>query len=95
MNILGYEYTVRRLDEDVNSESGTCRGCTQVIGITGRDHPQQEASTMVHEIIEAINYHLNLGLTHPQISAVETGIFQVLTSNGVDLTPLLKELKNG
>jgi hypothetical protein len=92
VKILGYDYELRWLDEDLNGESGTCRGCTQVIGISGRDHPQQRISTMLHEIIEAINYQLNLGLAHTQITAIETGMFSALTSNGVDLTPLLEEL---
>lgn len=94
MNILGYDYELRWLDEDVNGESGTCRVCTQVIGITRRDHPQQRISTILHEIVEAINTQLDLGLTHTQISAVENGMFQTLTKNGVDLTPLTRELKD-
>lgn len=92
MKILGYDYELRWLDEDLNGESGTCRGCTQVIGVTRRDHPQQRVSTVLHEIIEAINFQLNLAMTHQQISAIETGMYQVLTGAGIDLSHLLKEL---
>lgn len=47
---------------------------------------------MLHEVLEALNYHLNLGLAHPAIQALEGGLYQVLTQNGVSLKPLTREL---
>lgn len=52
---------------------------------------KQEKSTVVHEIIEAINAMLELNMEHSQISAMETGLFQVFEAN----PRLLEYLKSG
>ena len=47
---------------------------------------------MLHEIIEAINYHLELEMEHNVRMGLEAALFQVLTANGVDLSPLTKDV---
>src|SRR5690349_13393661 len=97
MKILGYDYQI-----DLSQTFDTMRGCMglcnvnkQIINIA-KDLPEEtKCSVMIHEIIEAINYHLELNLEHPQISQLETGIHQALSDNGVDLTVLLKHSKKG
>ena len=38
-------------------------------------------STLFHEIIEALNYQLELKLEHHQIQSLEAGLFSILTKN--------------
>ena len=62
---------------------------SQSIQIANDINQQQDESTMIHEAIEAINYHLGLELEHKDITALEAALYQVLTDNGVDLAPLM------
>ena len=55
---------------------------------------QQLESTLLHEIIEALNHALELKLEHGAIAGLEAGLYQVLTDNGVDLTPLLHSIEH-
>jgi len=93
MKILGYHYTIV---ED---------GDTDHIGAFGRNHPrtltiqiakgltpQQRESTVLHEIIEALNYALGLKLEHQAIMSLEAGLYQVLIDHGVCLAPLTREI---
>lgn len=50
-------------------------------------------STLMHEIMEAINYHLEIELTERQIKQLEVGLHQVLNEGGVNLNPLIEERK--
>lgn len=92
MNILGYDYEVdiASKEEDIGS-MGRMHGQSLVIQIANDLVIQQQQSTLIHEIIEVINFHLQLRLRHDVISALETGLYQTLVSNGVDLSPLMKE----
>lgn len=93
LKILGYGYS---LDLSKNSD-----GMGGNIGLTHFDHKylqiandldqDMKNSTLIHELIEALNYHLELNLQHPQIMALEVGLHQVLNDNGVDLSVLSKE----
>lgn len=93
MKILGYDYEI------------ICDGDVDLMGSMGRFHcknqklqiatdicGQEKISTILHEIIEAINYHLNLRLEHNIIMSLESALFQILTANGVDLSPLANEI---
>jgi len=42
---------------------------------------ESQLSTLLHEVIEAIDTSLELDLDHPQISALETCLFQALRKN--------------
>jgi len=42
--------------------------------------PMQE-STFLHEIIEVLNTNLELGMEHKVISAMESGLYQVIKDN--------------
>jgi hypothetical protein len=54
---------------------------------------QQKESTMIHEILEAINVQLELKLTHRQISCLETGIYGTFKGMGINMKPLINELE--
>jgi hypothetical protein len=94
MKILGYEYEIKRGIAANNSVSiALCDNKKQEIVFTLDELKSQVyESVIIHEVIEALNYLLELNLTHPQIMGMEAGLKQVLTDAGVDLSPLLSEL---
>ena len=53
------------------------------IQIADEDSITEDAklSTILHEVIEALNCKLELNLEHNQISSLESGLFQVLMDN--------------
>jgi hypothetical protein len=91
MKILGYQYGIIR---DRNSEEmgsmGKLHVKPQKIQIATDLTEQQEASTVLHEIIEALAYHLEMKLDHQDVMGLEAGLYQVLTDNGIDLSPLAR-----
>lgn len=92
MKILGYRYQLQ-LDDFTGSDiTGQCDTNTQVIRVRRGIEPAQQASSMLHEVLEALDVHLALGLPHRAVAALEAGLYQVLVDNGVDLAPLLSEL---
>lgn len=92
INILGYEYEVNlsQTEKQIGGQLGNLDGKYLLIDIASDMNPQQILSTLLHEIIEAINFHSQLNLPHESISLLEAGLFQILTANGVDLAPLLE-----
>ena len=44
---------------------------------------QAQESTLIHEVIEAINYNNNLNLKHNQIMVLENNLYQVLKDNNL------------
>lgn len=89
IQILGYTYTLA-LDDREDASSGQCNTWAQTMRIARGQCRAQQESAVLHEIIEALDVHLELGLKHRVISQLEAGLFQVLTDNGVDLAPLIK-----
>jgi len=93
LKILGYNY---KLVEDGDQHSigalGRFHAGEQLIQLAEGLGPEQRASTLIHEILEAANYILSIGLEHKHVTLLEVIIFHVLTSNGVDLSPLFSEL---
>ena len=94
VKIFGIEYEIRYVEdlEDVGFE-GTSSSVQRVLRLSKGASYERTASTLVHEIIEIINNHLELELPHHAISCLETGIFDALHSNGISLKPLLKKNK--
>lgn len=93
MKILGYNYTLAWANHAEIGSAGRLCGNTQKLEISEGLHPDQIASTVLHEIIEALNYHLELGVEHSTIMSLEAGLYQVLVDNGIDVSPLTVELK--
>lgn len=83
LKIAGYNYKVRHCKNDARDENrtGWHNSNNNEIGIDPDLKEEIQQSTLLHEIIEAINYHNELKLEHPQISILETNIFQVLHDN--------------
>ena len=94
MKILGYDYCIVKCDApDWIGGFGRHHPKSQSIQIASEMHEQEAISTLLHEIIEALNYHLQLSLSHPTIMSLEAGLFQVLTDAGVDLSSLIKGIE--
>lgn len=83
LNILGktFKVSVQEIGSDQEEVSGLCRPAMQEILINERLPQEAQETTLIHEIIEAINEFMELKLKHPQITSLETGIYQVLKDN--------------
>jgi len=93
MKILGYDYRME-MDKPYSELGvmGRSHFSTQLIQMARDSGKQQMESTVIHEILEICNIALELELGHQTISILESSLYQALTANGVDLSPLLKEL---
>lgn len=81
LKILGHEYTVKLVDLNETDKFGSMNPNTNTIRINRNKAPSQQESTLLHEIIEALNCNLELGLDHKQITGLEAGLYQVLKDN--------------
>jgi hypothetical protein len=85
LNILGHDYNVDLTNDLL---------CTETMGVHCKDKSKivvcadisesQQASTLLHEIIEAINSMQEIGLEHQQICQIEAGLFQVMKNNNLN-----------
>lgn len=85
LKVLGHDYSIIfnatcRMD-DGRAACGLHVGSEERIEINPGYTEGTQASTFLHEIIEAINWMLELHLEHSQISALEEGLYQVLKDN--------------
>lgn len=93
INILGIDHTIEYpCDQRTMGCPARIKHDKHLIQIANDQIPEQEILSVIHEaVLEGLNHLLDLGLTHETITRLETGLFQVLTQNGVDLRPLLEE----
>lgn len=90
MKILAYAYKVEIVDPEVMDAMGRFQARRQRIQIADDLAGDELLSTLLHEVIEALSYHLALDLPHNAIMQLEAGLYQVLADNGVNLAPLLE-----
>lgn len=89
IKILGYNYKIRCvLPTDHLEGFGRQDAKRQVFQLANNLHSEQLVSTILHEILEALNYHLELKIDHNKLMALEAGLYQVLSDNGISLKPL-------
>jgi hypothetical protein len=83
IKISGYEYKVIECKNDARDENrnGWHNSSTYEIGIDPDLPEQVKSSTFLHEIIEAINCHNELGLEHNKVMILENCLYQVLKDN--------------
>ena len=94
LRLLGNEFEIRLLDRGdpaLENNMGALMWSRQIMAIDKNMAADQVFSTILHEIIEGLGVALDLGLSHPQISGMEAGLFAIFRDNGVDLSPLLHE----
>ncbi len=84
LKIGGLHYSVQRPDL-IYEEGNTNLGEQQLLGLLIRINRKlpddQQFSTLLHEILEAINQMFALELEHKQIDTLEAALFQVLEDN--------------
>lgn len=96
MKILGYNYkVVEGGTAEFLSALGWHHIKSQTIRIADDLCQQQKESTILHEILESLNYHNGWELGHGIIMSLESSLYAALTENGVDLSPLTSELLGG
>ena len=96
MKILGYNYRIE-IDKTLNELGGVGRHHADrlLIQIAKDLDWQQAESTILHEILEALNFAMQWELPHKDLSALEATLYQTLKANGVDLSPLLRNIAEG
>ena len=87
LKILAHTYSV---DIDVELLISTpCMGscCPNLLKIKIADGipESNQADTLVHEILEALNYQLELGMEHNVISSLSASLLAVIRDNDLDL----------
>ena len=80
IRLLGKRWTVAYGDMG-KDELGECDIENQAIKLKDGLKPEQEQSTLLHECIHAISDSLGLGLTEKQVQGLETGLYDLNTSN--------------
>ncbi len=83
IRIMGYEHTV-----EIKPRLGSAGRSAldwQTIELGSDLCEEQLDSTLIHEVIEQINKHLDLGLNHQQICGLEAGVYTFLKDGGIDL----------
>ena len=84
LSVLGVESAVVLGTLDDLDAGGTWRASDGRLCLA-MDRPEtQVAETFLHEIIEALNYSLELELKHTRIQALSSGVFAVMRDNGLD-----------
>jgi hypothetical protein len=94
LNILGHDYEVQFVEHnqlDTSRNCGTCDMYRTILAISTNQSRTMQESTIIHEIIEAVNYCLELNLEHNKITALESGLYQVLKDNKlIDFSKYIK-----
>ncbi len=85
LKIAGYRYGVvyeaHRSRDRGTENPATCNSHVQTIWIDTDQHREGQESSLIHEIIEALDYHYELKLSHQTIATLETALYQVLKDN--------------
>ena len=83
VRVLGHWYKVEIQKEDAsgNDNLGTHWGKFLKMWLSSNQCKEKMEETFLHEIIEAVNYHLDLDLKHPQISGLSQSFHQIFKDN--------------
>jgi len=85
--IGGYNYEVKfvenRTKDNGDSHPASVSSQWQKIFIDSNQHKEGQESSFIHEILEAIDYHYQIGLPHDKISVLETALYGVLSENNL------------
>jgi hypothetical protein len=80
LKILGYSYKVdfSKTQQELGGNLGFCNFDKKLLQVARDADKEVQHSTLIHEILEAINFHLEIGLEEPQIKQLEVGLHQTL-----------------
>lgn len=80
--VLGKPYRVDYVEaEDIGGDVGQCRPAHQWIKLDRALPSEQRAETLLHEVIEGINWELGLSMTEAQIRGLSAALFGTLRGN--------------
>lgn len=81
IRISGLPYQVE-YKPNLDGNLGRVRCSTCIIEVASdKQLVDMQTSTLLHEVIEALNFHMELKRRHQQISNLEVGLYQVLVDN--------------
>ena len=88
LKILGHKYVIVLQDQNKtgNSHLGTHWGKESKIWINSNQCQEMREETLLHEVLEAINYHLELKLKHENLVRLENALYQLLKENPLWIT---------
>ena len=81
LKLLGKKWSVSYRPLEAKDELGECDLEHQAIALKDGMKLEQEQSTLLHECIHAISDSLGLGLTEKQVQGLETGLYDLNSSN--------------
>ena len=83
IKIGGLNYSVEFVKNLIRDRSASGQSCgnEQSITIDSSSSKQLQETTLVHEIIEQINFVYNTELEHHQICLLEAGLYAVMKDN--------------
>jgi len=93
IRILGLDYKIELYGERAGiHDAGQVLLGQAVIQLSESiNNPDHLKSVLIHEIIEALNYRLELKLDHNVITSLEAGFFQIIQDNPEFLKLFLEE----
>lgn len=88
VKIMGHEYKVTLCREPMlgRGTAGSCCANLLKIDLDTLVPESRQAEALLHEIIEALKYHLELNIGHPDLSALSEGLFNVFRNNRLDFS---------
>ena len=82
INILGYNFVIsKKYTSHQLGSLGDIDLNKQVIRVAREVCPELKETTILHEIIESLNYIQNMKLSHTNIEKLELGLFSTLKNN--------------
>jgi hypothetical protein len=82
IKVTGKTYDVEFVGKkELPDDLGTHNEIDQTIKIRKDQHPESQADTLLHELIHAIDYANNTGMTERQVHATASGLLQVIYDN--------------
>lgn len=83
VKVIGKTYAVRYVTGSPLEEgdTGECDYDAAIISIRDGIESQLERSSLLHEVLHALDDQLNLRLTEKQIEGLENGLFQIAVDN--------------
>lgn len=93
MKILGYKYRIRKIP-DLSVKDGAVGDFdarSQIIRIDSKVSDDQQKETLIHEILEAIKYHLDYEkMSHQMLSSFSVALYSIIKDNPKYFTMRLK-----
>jgi hypothetical protein len=82
LKILGKTYAVHFVPhDDLPKDYGECNNEEQWIKVRTDTHPETQADTFLHEVIHAVDFAVNAGMTERQVHSIATGLLAVFLDN--------------